>query len=314
MLLAKMAFMKYLILFLEFNMLLASNLSCSKQNCLHNCSCSLVNNKCLIDCVGRNLSTITESIPSNTIELNLRGNNIQLEQLKSRLVNLTSLETLDLSYNNIKEIPNDIITMLPRLKTIMLSGNKISKMRINNISKSSIKYIYLTGNPIKCTCKLLMVNIKINGRCHKPFYLAGLKIKSLNNKIMKCNSCFMKQCPFKSPCVAINKVDYRCICPSPLTGKHCEKIINSNPCHMGKRFIQYGQKDNNRTEVECSCFKGYTGKYCKIVVLSSSKKHFMIPVIILVVMAICTCALVFCRWKCKRIQRLRRTTHAVSKI
>uniref|UniRef100_A0A8C9W9E8 Leucine rich repeats and immunoglobulin like domains 1 n=1 Tax=Scleropages formosus TaxID=113540 RepID=A0A8C9W9E8_SCLFO len=154
----------YLILPLE---LCAGRAPASGASCAANCSCSASS---VVDCSGAGLTDIPRDLPAHTVSLRLgyneltsvpslgaaspniaslylHHNKIQSIEFK-QLKDLSSLETLDLSNNEISEVRVSCFPAGLRIKDLYLASNKISYLEMgafNNLS-SSLQILRLSRN------------------------------------------------------------------------------------------------------------------------------------------------------------------------
>ena len=164
----------------------------------------------------RRLDNITlsqfESISSNLTELDLSHNNINvldtlslplLRVLKLKdnllvtmpnLTKLSSLESLDLSYNSIIDITFEDLTMLPgSMHTLLISNNNIKTdwyTMLIGISalRRSLRYLAINSNPFSEVNELKAVNLKIYIGWLLP-YLVEINNESFtpeDNKAIQC--------------------------------------------------------------------------------------------------------------------------------
>ncbi|XP_039261361.2 uncharacterized protein LOC120337591 isoform X1 [Styela clava] len=195
----------------------------SKQQsraCKNRCAC-----KCaaeVSDCSNMGLTTIPESIESETKEINLSGNRLDQvteKTISSMIFDTTSIEIIDLSNNSLKEIPKSAFKMTTSLRKLILDDNKIylfpeealSKfnntlerlsIRNNNLNSmdfiqrfSALKRVDLTGNCLGTFNNIKNVNLlefkigKQNSGCPLTFPDFSLSnMKSLINFEMAGNT------------------------------------------------------------------------------------------------------------------------------
>ncbi|KAK6758709.1 hypothetical protein RB195_016123 [Necator americanus] len=104
-----------MLLFLLLGFLTSDVIACPSQ-----CNCSEVT----IDCSSRGLVSFPNDLPTSTITLNLRGNNIgriSVDDVKG----LQHLETLIVSENKIRTIDENFLDFLPLLRRVSFARNKL---------------------------------------------------------------------------------------------------------------------------------------------------------------------------------------------
>ena len=121
----------------------------SAASCLSRCTCTMANSRRKVDCsrVGlRNLYVDGETTDEYVWALFLSEN--YLESLNGTRLSRTfpELSYLDLNKNNFQEITNSTFTSMIQLKTLIMHGNKIDKIKEDAFQdqKKLKREIYLT--------------------------------------------------------------------------------------------------------------------------------------------------------------------------
>uniref|UniRef100_A0AC34FEV5 Slit n=1 Tax=Panagrolaimus sp. ES5 TaxID=591445 RepID=A0AC34FEV5_9BILA len=251
----------------------------TSQNCVYNTSRSLCTQQgsyCPIGCICEGtivrcsrsgINIFPNTLPLETTELYLNGNNIS-EIDKASLNRLTNLVRLDLSNNELTVIENEIFQQLNKLDVLILNFNKIqcleeyafsglNSVRIlslhgNNLSQIShktfsnltrtIQQIAMLNNPFYCDCNLAWFNQWISqsyvesglSKCAGPPRVADQLILTANPSQFTCTE------PL----------------PKDILSK-CNPCVNS-PCKHGGTCVR-----GVKRSYECRCAVGYYGKNCE---------------------------------------------------
>lgn len=103
------------------------------------------------------------------------------------------LEQVIFSYNELQYLPRDIFTNMPKLRSILLSGNSILTIEQATFSPvwNNLYKLDLRDNPIRCDCRLkwlLMMKFPLNTwlKCAEPLTLKGKEIKELKPNEVYC--------------------------------------------------------------------------------------------------------------------------------
>ncbi|KAL2081276.1 hypothetical protein ACEWY4_023129 [Coilia grayii] len=135
---------------LLFIMLLSSSLASS---CPKGCHCSERNGLTVVQCAARNLDSIPQDLPRDTVALLLSSNlirNIPNQAFK----NLPRLQELDLSRNRIETVDAAAFQgVSDTLRTLDLSNNLIQSVPKEAFARLHAK-IRLSDNPWHCECTL----------------------------------------------------------------------------------------------------------------------------------------------------------------
>lgn len=98
----------------------------------------------------------------------------------------SSLNWLDLSYNRLDSLPQDFFSEMPRLKRVVLSGNKFNSLPQNTWQAvwTRLEHLLLKDNPMVCDhqIKWLLTQKTPNhfeGTCQSPEELSGTELSGL---------------------------------------------------------------------------------------------------------------------------------------
>ncbi|XP_078362624.1 uncharacterized protein LOC144646519 [Oculina patagonica] len=147
--------------------LAASGLCCLEDVHPGNCKCKPFGHRMIVTCKG--IKQVPRDLPSNTVVINLSGNNLSSIQ-EDAFRNLTLLKEIDISRNSLQSIPYSTFWNLTLLTTIYLGKNNIKggfylpegaaevKLENNRLSLNDLKVILkeskrisnldITRNPI----------------------------------------------------------------------------------------------------------------------------------------------------------------------
>ncbi|XP_077304542.1 leucine-rich repeat-containing protein 3 [Lithobates pipiens] len=121
--------------------------------CPKSCQCTDNSGGIVVQCSSRNLEEIPIDLPMETVSLKLDANRIQ-QVPNNAFKDLASLQELDLSKNSIEKIELSAFKgVADGLRLLDLSGNQI-----HNIPKEALANlkgkIRLSNNPLHCDCSL----------------------------------------------------------------------------------------------------------------------------------------------------------------
>ena len=109
----------------------------------------------MADCAHAGLTQIPKSLPKDTDWLILTGNNISslhIEDLKLFAI----LTTLDLKYNKIKSISEDVLEYFSTFSNMInldISFNELETVPINFKNAKFLNKLSLSGNRFQCKCE-----------------------------------------------------------------------------------------------------------------------------------------------------------------
>ncbi|KAJ8348957.1 hypothetical protein SKAU_G00275460 [Synaphobranchus kaupii] len=133
----------FLLLLLLFLLLSTQALT---SDCPQDCSCG---DTISIFCLQRRSSTMPLGIPAPTKNLYLFQNGIKVLS-RDDFAGLSGLELLDLSQNQLSEIPDRAFELLPSLENLDLSSNLITRVSRESFSGlAGLMRLYLHGNHIQ---------------------------------------------------------------------------------------------------------------------------------------------------------------------
>ncbi|KAI8497650.1 hypothetical protein Bbelb_243020 [Branchiostoma belcheri] len=126
----------------------------TEDHCPEVCDCTPDVGGQDVSCIGYNLKTIPEGLPEDTVQLNLRNNDIEILDLES-IKALSRLEGLDVSSNKIKTI-RGTFEDFPKLMQLQLYDNELTTLSPNTFGKAATRmnYVSLFDNPWNCDCNL----------------------------------------------------------------------------------------------------------------------------------------------------------------
>lgn len=111
--------------------------------CPQNCSCR--NN--IVRCSRSNLKSIPDHIAHSVQELYLDSN--EITEIPAFIKRLTNLEKLDLSFNKIRFIPENIFEGLTKLDTLIISFNNIQCIQEKSFAGlTKLRMLSLYGNNV----------------------------------------------------------------------------------------------------------------------------------------------------------------------
>ena len=119
--------------------------------CPTHCACHerAVDQSILVNCSNRGLSKLPTNIPNDTDTLYLDHNEItQIHKTKY----FSKLKLLDLSFNALKTIPNDVVILLDTIVNVSLHDNEIQYLP-NSFKKMKMSQLSLGNNLFICDCQ-----------------------------------------------------------------------------------------------------------------------------------------------------------------
>ena len=128
-------------------LIIAFELSFSRASaaCPRQCFCNAVNR--IVYCSRRGLTIIPDSIPSNTVQLNMNGNQFESGVLKrSNLTSYPELEHLYFSECGIETIEAGAFVDLKNLQWLDISNNRIRIIADETFRGLSLQHLFLNGN------------------------------------------------------------------------------------------------------------------------------------------------------------------------
>ncbi|KAG8174359.1 hypothetical protein JTE90_011635 [Oedothorax gibbosus] len=103
------------------------------------------------------------------------------------------LNAIDLQYNMISTLPNDMFSDMPALKYVYLAGNMIAVLPEATFQPviSQLFHLDVSGNSIKCDCLIawmlqLKVPFGLRGNCYAPKALRGKEFDQLTRSDLHC--------------------------------------------------------------------------------------------------------------------------------
>ncbi|XP_066264297.1 leucine-rich repeat-containing protein Bf66946-like [Branchiostoma lanceolatum] len=122
--------------------------------CPEACKCTPTRGGQIVTCIGSNLKTIPDGLPTDTEWLNIRDNDIQILNLDD-LKTLSRLQGLDVSSNSIKTITGSFEDC-PNLVDVQLYQNNLATLHPTTFGKALkwMQYVSLNNNPWDCDCNL----------------------------------------------------------------------------------------------------------------------------------------------------------------
>lgn len=108
-----------------------------------------------VSCDGKGLSTFPPCIPSDVRSINFSNNWLELQPGSEILRPFHSLTKLDLSYNNLRFIPETFLHFSPKLEELYLDLNKLKTLHPRTFANSSqLRRLSLLENPWLCDCQM----------------------------------------------------------------------------------------------------------------------------------------------------------------
>ncbi|XP_078620314.1 uncharacterized protein LOC144887169 [Branchiostoma floridae x Branchiostoma japonicum] len=130
--------------------------------CPEFCHCEADADGQTVTCIGYDLKNIPEGLPVDTVQLNIRNNDIEILDLND-LKPLSRLQGLDFSENNIKTI-RGTFEDFPELTQVQLYDNKLTTLSPDTFGKAATRmhYVSLFNNPWNCDCNMLWMKTQID--------------------------------------------------------------------------------------------------------------------------------------------------------
>ncbi|XP_066933911.1 slit homolog 3 protein-like [Clytia hemisphaerica] len=302
--------MQYLIFFFTF---LGNMPSSAQQSCYMNCNCSGTE----ISCDGAPKDILNGTPPkSNITKLILI--NMELENdvsLMKFLENLTQLQYIDLSLNQLTEIPK--LDNLATLNNLVLRHNKIENLpkELADIEFKNLT-IDLSENPINCNCTTVYIvektqEIKYKGICTQQ----NIKINELNHTMVDCDPCSINNggCSLIKTCIAENALNVVCICNNGFTGDFCQiSPTNPVPCKINNCLnggVCFHVENTNSTFCECVS-TDYSGDFCQNKTRNETTRKTTLSLnaitAIIVSLLVLLFVIVFGYWYCVHLRPKRR--------
>ncbi|KAI8482503.1 hypothetical protein Bbelb_397390 [Branchiostoma belcheri] len=149
----------------------------TEDHCPEVCDCTPDVGGQDVSCIGYNLKTIPEGLPEDTVQLNLRNNDIEILDLES-IKALSRLEGLDVSSNKIKTI-RGTFEDFPKLMQVQLYDNELTTLSPNTFGKAATRmnYVSLFDNPWNCDCNLVWMKREMDSKNY-----------SLSSQLVQCDT------------------------------------------------------------------------------------------------------------------------------
>ena len=126
------------------------------QPCLHNCTChrSPYESVNIFDCRNKGLKRLPETVLEGTDHLLLSGNNLgSFNKAPGYLVNVT---LVDLRSSKIREIDEKVMkVMIKSVKYLDISRNNLTEIPQIITKASNISKLWISENPFECNCDMM---------------------------------------------------------------------------------------------------------------------------------------------------------------
>uniref|UniRef100_A0A8C5MPK8 Leucine rich repeat containing 4C n=1 Tax=Leptobrachium leishanense TaxID=445787 RepID=A0A8C5MPK8_9ANUR len=210
------------------------------QTCPSVCSCS--NQFSKVICTRRNLREVPDGISTNTRQLNLHENQIQIIKVDS-FKHLRHLEVLQLSRNHIRTIEIGAFNGLANLNTLELFDNRLTTIPNGAFEYlSKLKELWLRNNPIESIPSYAFNRIpslrRLDlGEMKRLSYISEGAFEGLSNlKYLNLGMCNLRDIPNLTPLVKLDELD--------LSGNHLSVLRPGSfqgLTHLQKLWIMHSQ-------------------------------------------------------------------------
>ncbi|XP_075044416.1 leucine-rich repeat-containing protein 4C [Mixophyes fleayi] len=210
------------------------------QTCPSVCSCS--NQFSKVICTRRNLREVPDGISTNTRQLNLHENQIQIIKVDS-FKHLRHLEVLQLSRNHIRTIEIGAFNGLANLNTLELFDNRLTTIPNGAFEYlSKLKELWLRNNPIESIPSYAFNRIpslrRLDlGEMKRLSYISEGAFEGLSNlKYLNLGMCNLREIPNLTPLVKLDELD--------LSGNHLAVLRPGSfqgLTHLQKLWIMHSQ-------------------------------------------------------------------------
>ncbi|XP_069824191.1 leucine-rich repeat-containing protein 4C [Dendropsophus ebraccatus] len=210
------------------------------QTCPSVCSCS--NQFSKVICTRRNLREVPDGISTNTRQLNLHENQIQIIKVDS-FKHLRHLEVLQLSRNHIRTIEIGAFNGLANLNTLELFDNRLTTIPNGAFEYlSKLKELWLRNNPIESIPSYAFNRIpslrRLDlGEMKRLSYISEGAFEGLSNlKYLNLGMCNLREIPNLTPLVKLDELD--------LSGNHLSILRPGSfqgLTHLQKLWIMHSQ-------------------------------------------------------------------------
>ncbi|OCT83661.1 leucine-rich repeat-containing protein 4C [Xenopus laevis] len=210
------------------------------QTCPSVCSCS--NQFSKVICTRRNLREVPDGISTNTRQLNLHDNQIQIIKVDS-FKHLRHLEVLQLSRNHIRTIEIGAFNGLANLNTLELFDNRLTTIPNGAFEYlSKLKELWLRNNPIESIPSYAFNRIpslrRLDlGEMKRLSYISEGAFEGLSNlKYLNLGMCNLREIPNLTPLVKLDELD--------LSGNHLSVLRPGSfqgLTHLQKLWIMHSQ-------------------------------------------------------------------------
>ncbi|XP_073460273.1 leucine-rich repeat-containing protein 4C [Lithobates pipiens] len=181
------------------------------QTCPSVCSCS--NQFSKVICTRRNLREVPDGISTNTRQLNLHENQIQIIKVDS-FKHLRHLEVLQLSRNHIRTIEIGAFNGLANLNTLELFDNRLTTIPNGAFEYlSKLKELWLRNNPIESIPSYAFNRIpslrRLDlGEMKRLSYISEGAFEGLSNlRYLNLGMCNLREIPNLTPLVKLDELD-----------------------------------------------------------------------------------------------------------